>query len=186
MSENPSNKIELERTIEALLFVSGGSVPITIISETLGCTNGDVEVALKNLDDRYSVSSGLRIQTLTGRAQITTAPEYGEAVERFLGLEASSRLSRAAMETMAIIAYRSPVTRPGIDNIRGVNSDGVLHSLISKGLIQELGRSDGPGRPILYGITGDFLQHFGINSLTELPPYEIDDAESNAQDIFKD
>jgi segregation and condensation protein B len=100
---------------------------------------------------------------------MTTAPEAAPLIERFLGLEASSRLSRAAMETLAIIAYQQPTTRPEIDSIRGVNSDGVLKSLLSKGLIQEAGRAERPGRPILYVSTPDFLQHFGLRSLLELP-----------------
>jgi segregation and condensation protein B len=91
-------------------------------------------------------------------------------VERFLGLDATSHLSRAALEALAIIAYQEPATRPQIDAIRGVNSDGVLKSLLSKGLIQEVGRAEAPGRPILYSITQEFLQHFGLNSLAELPP----------------
>ena len=104
---------------------------------------------------------------------MTTAPEMAEIVERFLGLEATSRLSRAALETLAIVAYQQPVTRPYIEGVRGVSSDGVMKSLLSKGLVQEVGRAEGPGRPILYGTAPDFLQHFGLNSLTELPPLAL-------------
>jgi len=86
-----------------------------------------------------------------------------------LGLEEISRLTQASLETLAIIAYKQPTTRPEIDAIRGVNCDSVLKSLLSKGLIEELGRSEAPGRPILYGVTTDFLQHFGLNSLEQLP-----------------
>ena len=92
-----------------------------------------------------------------------------------MGLEATSRLSQAALEALSIVAYRQPITRPGIDSIRGVNSDGVLKSLLSKGLIQEVGRVEGPGRPILYGVTNDFLQHFGLSSVNELPPFNQDE-----------
>ena len=88
---------------------------------------------------------------------------------------------RAALETLAIIAYQQPVTRPSVDSVRGVNSDGVIKSLLSKGLLQEVGRSEGPGRPILYGTTPEFLQHFGLNSLTELPPLDL--AEANDKDV---
>jgi condensin subunit ScpB len=101
-----------------------------------------------------------------------------ELIERFLGLEATSRLSRAALETLAIIAYQQPVTRPYVESIRGVSSDGVMKSLLSKGLIQEVGRAEGPGRPILYGTTADFLRHFGLNSLSELPPLDLTDVGS--------
>lgn len=102
--------------------------------------------------------------------QLTTSPDTAADIERFLGLESTSKLSRAALEALAIIAYQQPVTRPEIDAIRGVSSDGVLKSLLSKGLVQEVGRADRPGRPILYVTTSDFLQHFGLNSLEELPP----------------
>ena len=118
---------------------------------------------------------GLRLQWHSGRVQITTAPEFGSIIENFLGLEATARLSRAALEALAIVAYRQPITRPEIDSIRGVNSDGVMRSLLTKGLIEEIGRAEGPGRPILYGTTTDFLQHFGLSSVEELPPFEEDD-----------
>jgi segregation and condensation protein B len=101
---------------------------------------------------------------------LTTAPQLAELIERFLGLEATTHLSRAALETLAIIAYQQPVTRPQIDSIRGVNSDSMMKSLLNKGLILESGRADGPGRPILYSTTPEFLQHFGLNSILEMPP----------------
>jgi segregation and condensation protein B len=101
---------------------------------------------------------------------LTTAPQAAHAIERFLGLDTSSHLSRAALEALAIIVYRQPITRPQIDSIRGVNSDGVLKNLLHKGLIQEVGRAEAPGRPILYSTTSEFLQYFGINSLEEIPP----------------
>jgi segregation and condensation protein B len=93
-------------------------------------------------------------------------------VERYLNLESSVHLTRAALETLAIIAYRQPVTRPVIDSLRGVNSETSLHTLLRYGLIEEIGRGEGPGRPILYSTTPDFLQHFGIGSLRDLPPME--------------
>jgi segregation and condensation protein B len=104
-----------------------------------------------------------------------------EIIDRFLGLEATSRLSRAALETLAIAAYQQPVTRPQIEAVRGVSSDGVMKSLLSKGLIQEVGRAEGVGRPILYGTTVDFLQHFGLNSLTELPPLKLPDPQTDQE-----
>ncbi len=96
-----------------------------------------------------------------------------------MDFELTSRLSRAALETLSIVAYRNPITRPSIDAIRGVNSDGVLKSLLSKGLIEEIGRSEGPGRPILYGITSFFLQHFGLGSLDELPELALEELTTN-------
>jgi segregation and condensation protein B len=101
-------------------------------------------------------------------------------VERYLNLESSVHLTRAALETLAIIAYRQPVTRPVIDSLRGVNSETSLHTLLRYGLIEEIGRGEGPGRPILYSTTPDFLQHFGIGSLRELPPMESPEADTAA------
>jgi segregation and condensation protein B len=128
-----------------------------------------VDQALADLEADYR-ERGLRLQRHRGRAQLTTAPEYAEDVERFLQLDSRTRLSRAAVEVLAIIGYKQPVTRPAIDSIRGVNSDASLKTLLRHGLIEEIGRSGGPGRPILYGTSPEFLQHFGLNSLEELPP----------------
>jgi segregation and condensation protein B len=114
------------------------------------------------------------LQRHRGRYQLTSAPEVASWVERFLGLETSSHLSRAGLETLAIIAYRQPVTRPQIDAIRGVNSDSVLKSLLSKGLIMESGRAEAVGRPILYNTTPEFMQYFGFNTIDELPPIETE------------
>jgi segregation and condensation protein B len=113
------------------------------------------------------------VQRHAGNVQLTTAPELAGEVEQFLGLEATSRLSRAALETLAIIAYQQPITHPQIDSIRGVNSDSMLKSLLSKGLIYEASRTDGPGRPILYTTSPAFLQHLGLNSIAQLPPLEM-------------
>ena len=96
-----------------------------------------------------------------------------------------SRLSRAALEALAIVAYQQPVTRPGVDAVRGVNSDGVIKSLLSKGLLQEAGRAEGPGRPILYGTTPQFLQHFGLNSLSELPLLNLPNPSEKDVDLLK-
>lgn len=156
--------------VEALLFAAPGSVTPVQLAAALETTQTEVEAALAELEARYlQMDSGLRLQRHHGRLQLTTAPQAAPLVERFLGLEAASHLSRAALEALAIIAYREPATRPQIDAIRGVNSDGVIKSLLSKGLIQEVGRAEAPGRPILYSITEDFLAHFGLSSLGELP-----------------
>ena len=135
-------------------------------------TTTEVEQGLRALEESLQ-ARGLRLQRHAGRVQMTSAPEFAELIERFLGLEATTRLSRAALETLSIIAYQQPVTRPQVDAVRGVNSDGMMKSLLGKGLIQETGRTDGPGRPILYCTTPEFLQHFGINSVRDLPPLEL-------------
>lgn len=172
--------LTLEAQIEALLFVAIEPVTPVQIATALETTTPDVNRALDDLDASLR-TRGLRLQRFSGRVQLTTAPETAEAIERFLGLEATSHLSRAALETLAIIAYKQPVTRPQVDSVRGVNSDGVMRSLLSKGLIQEGGRAEGPGRPILYSTTPEFLQHFGLNSLMELPPLEL--MENGAGDV---
>jgi len=178
-SENLA-ELSLPAQIESLLFVALEPVTPVQIATALETTSAEVIRALDELDTSL-LTRGLRLQRYNGRVQLTTAPETGEAIERFLGLEATSHLSRAALETLAIIAYQQPVTRPQVDSIRGVNSDGVMRSLLSKGLIQEGGRAEGPGRPILYSTTPAFLGHFGLNSLNELPPLERED--NGGQDV---
>ncbi len=175
-SENPST-LDVPAAIEALLFVSAEPVAPSQLAAALEISASAVEVGLQQLDSELQ-TRGLRLQRHGGRVQLTTAPEMAETVERFLGLEATSRLSRAALETLAIVAYQQPVTRPQIEAVRGVSSDGVMKSLLGKGLVQEVGRADGPGRPILYGTAPDFLQHFGLNSLMELPPLNLETPES--------
>ena len=175
-STKNDNQLDLVARLEALLFVAPGAVSPSQLAAALELPLSEVESGLLLLDLSYqqnSSSRGLRLQKHHNKVQLTTSNLASIWIERFLGLEAASRLSRAALETLAIIAYQEPVTRPHIDSIRGVNSDGVLKSLLSKGLIQEVGRADAPGRPILYTTTADFLQHFGIDSISDLPELEL-------------
>jgi segregation and condensation protein B len=180
---------DLEARLEALLFAAAGPVTPSQLAEALQLDIETVQAGIHELEAEYFLERGLRIQRYAGKIQLTTAPEYAEPIEKLLGIEATSRLSRAALETLAIIAYRQPITRPGIDAIRGVNSDGVLKSILNKGLIQEVGRADGPGRPILYSITVEFLEHFGLSSTDELPPLElpsVDEAQNEEKPLLKD
>ena len=163
--------LSLAAAIEGLLFVADSPVSIGRLAEALQVTSAQVEHALAELENG-SAQRGMRLQRAGNRIQLVTAPELAPSVERFLGLEARTRLSRAALETLAIIAYRQPVTRPEIESIRGVGSDSVLRTLLSVGLIEEVGRAVTVGRPILYGTTFEFLQHFGLTRLDELPPLE--------------
>ena len=158
-----------------------------------GKFQGIAEQVLQDLKTHYSEMHGIRLQEVKGQFQLMTAPEFAVDIETFLGLEVTSRLTQAALEALAIVAYKQPVTRPEIDSIRGVNSDGVLKSLLSKGLIEELGRSDAPGRPILYGTTPDFMQHFGLESMDQLPEIDFEslfsteaDAEGEDRKLLKD
>ncbi|MDA0244642.1 MAG: SMC-Scp complex subunit ScpB [Chloroflexi bacterium] len=164
--------LELEAYIESILFVSSGPVSLGRLARTLEITTGAARQALHALEARYA-GRGLRLQWLDEAVQFTTAPEAGLVVERFLGLEApTSRLSHAALEVLAIVAYMQPITRPQVDELRGVNSDGAMRTLLSKGLVEEIGRVEAPGRPILYGTTPEFMQHFGLSNMAQLPPLE--------------
>jgi segregation and condensation protein B len=179
--ENIDIDLPLSVKLEAMLFVAAEPVTTAQLAAALDVSNSVVERGLNELDASLA-SRGLRLQRHAGRVQLTTAPELAELIERFLGLEATSHLSRAALETLAIIAYQQPVTRPQIDSIRGVNSDSMMKSLLNKGLILESGRADGPGRPILYSTTPEFLQHFGLNSILEMPPLAAPEAEEETHD----
>lgn len=161
--------LALPARLEALLFVSAGPVDIPRLASALGASSKDVEKALDELR-RDTIERGIRLQHHRSGFQLTSAPQAAEDVERLLKLETTSRLTRAALEILAIIAYEQPVTRPHIDSIRGVNSDSALQTLLRYGLIEETGRSEGPGRPILYATTSEFLQHFGLASLEQMPP----------------
>jgi segregation and condensation protein B len=181
----PGAELSLAAKIEAMLFVSAEPVPVAQLATALDVTASVVERGLKELDESLA-NRGLRLQRNAGRVQLTTAPELAQLVELFLGLEATTHLSRAALETLAIIAYQQPCTRPQVDSIRGVNSDGMMKSLLSKGLVQEAGRTDGPGRPILYSTTPEFLQHFGLSSIIELPPLAAPaEAENEHSELLK-
>jgi segregation and condensation protein B len=169
----PTHPLSLRASLEALLFVASGPVVPAQLAEVLGEKTDTIDQELTALAEEYTQGRGISLQWYGGKVQLTSAPASAVLVEKFLGLEATARLSRAALETLAIIAYRQPITRPGVDVIRGVNSDGVMKSLLTKGLVQEVGRAEGPGRPILYGITSEFLQHFGLSSLADLPPYDV-------------
>jgi segregation and condensation protein B len=169
LEQNNEIDLPLSVKLEAMLFVAAEPVATAQLATALDVAPSVIERGLNELDVSLS-SRGLRLQRHAGRVQLTTAPQLAELIERFLGLESTTHLSRAALETLAIIAYQQPVTRPQIDSIRGVNSDSMMKSLLHKGLILESGRADGPGRPILYSTTPEFLQHFGLNSILEMPP----------------
>lgn len=191
-NENSMN-VEATKRIEALLFAAPGLTSIDQLGQVTGLKKKEIENALADLRSHYGELHGIRLQEIKGQFQLVTAPEYAEDIEAFLGLEVTSRLTQAALEALAIIAYKEPTTRPEIDSIRGVNSDGVIKNLLSKGLIEELGRSEAPGRPILYGLSPDFYQHFGLESLDQLPEIDFEslfgeqtDAETEDRKLLKD
>jgi segregation and condensation protein B len=171
-----SEELSMAALAESVLFVASGPVSIGRLAQTLDTTPAIVESVLQSLETEYK-PRGIRLQRSDGAVQMTSAPESSHVIERFLGLELTTRLSQAALEVLAIIAFMQPVTRPRVDQIRGVNSDSSLRTLLAQGLIEEIGRMETPGRPILYGTTPDFLQHFGLSSLAEMPDIEMDEEE---------
>ncbi|MFA9401557.1 MAG: SMC-Scp complex subunit ScpB [Anaerolineales bacterium] len=171
---NPKGSaLDLNARIEALLFVSPELISIPQIANALDSSAREVEKSLEELDKLF-VNRGIRLQRVSRSVQLITAPEISADVQRFLDLEETSRLSRAALEVLAIVAYQEPVTRPQIDAVRGVNSDSVMRTLLRHGLVDEVGRTDGPGRPFIYATTSDFLNHFGLISIEELPPLNLE------------
>lgn len=175
MARDYSTQASLEVKLEALLFAAPGPATVDQLAAALEVRPAEVKAALTNLEAQYS-ERGLRIQYHKGGAQMTSAPEHAPEIERLLQLDSQAHLSRAALEVLAIITYKQPITRPEMDSIRGVNSDSSLKTLLRHGLVEEIGRTSGPGRPILYGTSGEFLQHFGLSSLEELPKIEASDA----------
>jgi segregation and condensation protein B len=185
-SEQNPEPVSLEARVEALLFVSPARVALNQLAQVLDVNPRDIELALEKLDQGYA-DRGIRLQRSNRSVQLTTAPEFANDVEKFLGLEETTSLSRAALEVLAIIAYQQPVTRPQIDSVRGVNSDSVLRTLLRHGLIEEVGRTEAPGRPILYATTEEFLAHFGLGSMSDLPPLNLDEgAASRAAGITEE
>jgi segregation and condensation protein B len=149
------------------------------LAEVAGCDETAVADALEELD-RQLTERGIRLQRHGDLVQLVTAPEAAAAVERFLGLNVTVRLSNAALETLAVVAYRQPVTRAQIEQVRGVSADRAIATLLAHGLIEEVGRQETVGRPALFGTTVEFLEHFGLASLADLPPLPDDDAPASA------
>jgi len=166
--ENRLALTNLERTIEALLYVADNPLDEQELARLLDTDVESVRTSLSNLELALA-EHGLRIQRCETRVQLTTAPETSQAVERYLGIEESNKLSPASLETLAIIAYKQPITRAQIEAIRGVNSEGALRSLLARSLVAAVGRLEQAGRPVLYATTPEFLQYLGLNSLQELP-----------------
>jgi segregation and condensation protein B len=163
--------LSLASQVEALLYASGEPASLAALAGALDATNGEIEAALEELTSLYAVR-GIRLQRSGNKVQLVTAPEIASKVQKFLGLEEVNRLSPAALETLAIIAYNQPITRPQMEMIRGVNCDGVITTLMARNLIQELGRADTVGHPMRYGVSFEFLQYFGLRNVHELPPVE--------------
>lgn len=173
MSEEP-NTVPIDKlkpVLECMLFVSPQPLMTEHVAKSLELEETVVDQAIHELRLEYA-DRGLQIVRIAGGYQMCTRPEYSEQVSKLLKPE-KVRLSRAALETVAIIAYRQPITQPEIEAIRGVNSDGVVKTLTERNLIKQIGRRETAGRPMLYATTEEFLNHFGLNDLSQLP--ELDD-----------
>lgn len=161
-----------ESVLEALLFVAERPLSRREIASVAGASRDQVDARLGDLEVTLR-ARGIRLLLSGDRVALATAPEAGALIARYVGAHAV-RLSPASMETMAIVAYRQPITKAAIERIRGVDSDYTVRSLLHRRFIAELGRSDAPGRPILYGTSFEFLERFGLTSLDDLPPLDAD------------
>ncbi len=177
---------KIQGAIEAILFASGEPVPEARLAEVLSLDRETAKKLLTLLMDRYNKpSSGIHIVKLGDSYQMCTGPQYAEEVRSALEIRRNTPLSQAAMEVLAIVAYNQPVTKAFVDQVRGVDCGSVMATLTAKGLVEERGRLELPGRPLLYGTTENFLRCLHISSLDELPPLPTEtdgSAEEPAQD----
>jgi segregation and condensation protein B len=158
------------RPLEAVLFVADEPLSSTILAQLIEADRRTTEALLEGLAERYQRSgSGLSLRRVAGGWRLYTHPDAAPVVERFVLSSRHTRLTRAALETMSIVAYKQPVTRHQVAAIRGVDSEGVLKALVERGLLAEVGRDEGPGRPVLYGTTPEFLERLGLHSVSDLP-----------------
>lgn len=167
--------------LESVLFVASEPVPLADLARCLDISFDAVATLLAELANEYA-ERGLRIQRHNDTAQFVTAPLAAATLHRFLGIQSSTpRLGNAALETLAIIAYKQPLTKAGLETIRGVDCSGTVRTLLQRGLVAEVGRKPTAGRPVLYGTTDEFLRQFGIGSVSQLPPLAATAASDDQQ-----
>lgn len=168
------DETELIGALEAVLFAAGEPVSKEKLSEIFEITQTEIMIVVEKLEARLdSTSSGFQLVRTENSVQLCTRSEHAKFVTAYLEIKRNAPISKPALEALAVVAYRQPVTKGYVEQVRGVDCSGIINSLVEKGLIEEKGRLDAPGRPILYGTTLAFLKCFGLNSLSELP--EIDD-----------
>lgn len=174
---------EMKRAMEAILFAAGESVEITRIAQSLEITPKKAESLLEELKEEFNAQNhGFKLMRYKDNFKFVTHKEFGEQIRTVMDLSRKKPLSGAAMEVLSVIAYNQPVTKAFVEQIRGVDCSGVIGSLTVKGLIEEQGRLELPGRPLLYGTTENFLKCFNISSIDELPPIPKDEKEENDSD----
>ena len=173
--------------IETILFAMGDSVEVSTLADALGITREEALDAVSALEERCSApDSGLMVNRFEDSVQLSSRPEYYEYLVKIAKAPKKQMLTDTLMETLSIIAFKQPVTRAEVENIRGVNSDFAISKLVSFDLVQEVGRKDAPGRPLLFGTTEQFLRSFGISSLTDLPDPGTDRVEEFREEAEKE
>ena len=161
------DQLPLTALLESILFVAGEPVPIDILARTTGTSVAAIGAALDELGESYR-QRGVRLQRQGATVQLVTAPEAAGAIERFLATPRPNRLSAAALETLSVIAYRGPITRAGIEALRGVESSSVVGTLLARGLVEEVGQAGTLGHPALLAVTHEFLRYFGLQTTEQL------------------
>lgn len=169
--EGPSAEVERKRAIEAVLMVAESPVPVALLAELLEVSPSRVETLCAELAESYTREErGFVLAKVAGGFRFQSHPDLAAYIERFILEGQSSRLSAAALETLAIVAYQQPVSRAQVASIRGVNSDGVLRTLCQRGYVAEVGHDPGPGQAVLYGTTPLLLERLGLDRIEDLPP----------------
>ncbi len=177
--------VQIEAKLQAMLFASGESVPVKRMAEVLEITEPKAYEYLEKLSQKYEddASMGIRLVRYEDSYQLSTKREYYECIRSLTEKKRRASLTNAGLEVLSVVAYNQPITRSSIEFIRGVNSDGPLNNLISAGLVEEVGRLDAPGRPILFGTGEEFLRCFNLTSISDLPEVEL---EFNFEDVNRD
>jgi segregation and condensation protein B len=182
-----SDETEMRGTLEALLFVSDEPLPASKVSRLLEVAEPEVVAALRQLADDYAAEErGFQLREVAGGWRLYTHPAYHPVIEQLVLSWDTRRLSQAALEALAVVAYHQPVSRQGVNAVRGVNSEGVLASLQEKGLIREAGRDRAQGNAVLYATTRTFLEKFGLKDLAELPPLEEFAPDAATEEAIRD
>ncbi|MEQ8153390.1 MAG: SMC-Scp complex subunit ScpB [Clostridiaceae bacterium] len=183
-----SKKKTLKSIIEALLFTAGEPLSIKDISNIIECSHEECSELVKEMSEEYINNNGrgIKLISIEDAFQLVTKPQYSDYVQKLLKKNIRQSLSQASLESLAIIAYKQPITRIDIDDIRGVKSDSAIQKLIERNLIKETGRMDVPGRPILYGTTEEFLRAFGLQDLKEMPSIDLFVASTESEDEYEE
>ena len=171
--EEGQHLLTVKNLIENLLFLSNEPLSVKRLAEGLGHSKEEIIAAIDTLQEEYK-NRGIKLRFVEGGWQFTTDPAFAEQIEAFFNFQRRKRLTRPALETLAIIAYQQPITRAEIEAIRGVQTAGTLQTLLEAGLIRVVGQRNTIGNPFLYGTTDEFLRHFGLGDPSELPPLEFD------------